>query len=209
MKTLITSLLVLSVPFVAFSQNEWTAEKIMEYKNIVDTEISPDGKYIAYVVRVPLMKGEKSEYNSQIWVAASDGSFNEQYTRGEKSATSPQFSPDSRSFAFISNRNDKKNQVFVMRLMGGEPIQVTTAKTGVNSFKWSPNGEKIAYIMKDPLTEEEEKMKKEKRDVILVDKNFKYNHLYTTSVDSNEDEKRDVKRLTGGGVSCKFLQLVS
>lgn len=79
---LLSTLLWLSV-LVSFGQNEWTAEKAMQYKNITGTDISADGKYVAYVVRVPVMEGEKSEYNSQVWVAATDGSFNLQYTRGK------------------------------------------------------------------------------------------------------------------------------
>ena len=51
-------------------------------------------------------------------------------------------------------------------------------KSGINNFKWSPNSEFIAFTMNNPETEEEKKLKKEKRDVILVDKNFKYAHLY-------------------------------
>ncbi len=44
-----------------------------------------------------------------------------------------------------------------MRLMGGEPEQITEAKTGVSSFRWSPDGGRIAYTMQDPNSEEEEK----------------------------------------------------
>jgi dipeptidyl aminopeptidase/acylaminoacyl peptidase len=198
MKNLITLFVASLFLNAAIAQNTWTAEKIMQYKNITGTNISPDGKYIAYVVRVPFMEGEKSEYNDQIWIAAVDGSFNLQYTRGEKSSSAPQFSPDGKQVAFLSNRVDNKNQVFTMRLMGGEPEQITSTKTGVASYKWSPDGNRIAYLMKDPDTKEEEKMKKEKNDVILVDKNFKYNHLYTVTVATDKEGKRATKQLTSG-----------
>ena len=197
-KISITLLLLTLFAQVSIGQNKWTPEKMMRYKNITDTNISPDGKYIAYVVRAPLMEGEKSEYNTQIWVAASDGSFDLQYTRDEKSSTAPQFSPDGKQIAFLSNRVEDKDQVFVMRLMGGEPEKITEAKTGVSSFKWSPDGVRIAYLMKDAETKEEEKMKKEKNDVILIDKNYKYNHLYTVSVSADKTGKRSIKRLTSG-----------
>lgn len=178
-------------------EDRWTPELSMQYKSIRGTAMSPDGRLIAYVVREPLMKGEKSEYLSHIWVVSTDGKSDVQYTRGEKSASNPSFSPDGEFLAFTSSRS-KKNQVWVMRVMGGEAEQVTEAKNGVATYQWSPDGEYIAYTMKDPDTEEEEKARKEKRDVILVDQNFKYNHLYKVTVAKDEDGKRNTKRLTSG-----------
>jgi dipeptidyl aminopeptidase/acylaminoacyl peptidase len=176
-------------------QDHWTAEGIMKYKNITETNISPDGNYVAFVVREARMEGEKSEYISQIWVASADGTFNVQYTRGEKSSTSPRFSPDGKKIAFLSDRYGNKNQLFIIRLLGGEAEKITDSKTGVSLFKWSPDGSRIGFLMKDPDTEEDEKKQKEKRDVILVDQDFKYNHLYTVLL---EAEKCSIRRLTSG-----------
>ena len=180
------------------SWDKWTPELQMRFKRISGTTMSPDGKYVAYVVRDPLMEGEKSEYLSHIWVAATDGSFNVQYTHGEKSTTKPSFSPDSRYMAFASSRGGEKDQVWIMRVLGGEAEKISDAKSGIVAYKWSPDGRSIAYIMEDPETEEEAKEKKEKRDVILVDQNFKYNHLYTVSIAETEQHERETKRLTAG-----------
>ncbi|MFH6768484.1 S9 family peptidase [Gaetbulibacter aquiaggeris] len=175
----------------------WTPEHSMKFKSISEVDLSPDGKYVVYVVRTPFMEGEKSEYVSQIWVSSSDGKMDIQYTQGTSSSASPAFSPDGQHIAFMSKRSDE-NQIWLMRLMGGEAEQITFEKNGVNSFQWSPDGKKIAFLKTDELTEEEEKIKKEKRDVIEVDKNFKYAHIYTINIEKEKDAKRKVQRLTGG-----------
>ncbi len=176
----------------------WSPEFSMQFPGIRGTAISPDGSLIAYVVRTAIMDGEKSEYRSHIHIVSADGKSDIQYTRGEKSCSNPAFSPDGEWLGFTSARGGKKNQVWRIRIRGGEAEQITEAENGVAAWRWSPDGRSIAYTMRDPETEAEKKRKKEKRDVILVDKNFKYNHLYRISVEKNNEGKRDVQRLTRG-----------
>jgi len=188
------------IPSIAQAQkdaNRWTPDLSMQYHSITDTDVSPDGSLIAYVVREPEMDGNKSEYRSQIWIVSADGRMDIQYTQGEKSSSNPSFSPDGTFLAFTSDRSEK-NQVWIMRVQGGEAQQLTHAETGVAAYAWSPDGSKIAYTMPDPETATEKADKEEKRDVILVDHDYKYNHLYIISMAENTDGEREVKRLTGG-----------
>lgn len=180
----------------------WTLDHAMKFKRISGTTFSPDGKHVAYVVRTPSMEGEKSEYTSQIWVAATDGSMNVPYTHSESSSFAPAFSPDGTYLTFLSGR-EKKTQIWNMRLMGGEAEVLTDCEKGVSSFQWSPTGTRIAFTMTDSDTEEEKKAKKEKRAVILVDKNFKNSHLYTLAFEKNASEKGKIQRLTRGEFSVR------
>lgn len=175
----------------------WTPEKSMEFRVVQQTAVSPDGSLVAFVVRTPVMEGEKSEYLSHIWLASSDGSSVRQFTQGEKSSTSPSFSPDGRWLAFSSSRGGE-NQVWAIPVDGGEARQVTDAESGAGGFSWSPDGSRIAYLMTDPETEEEKLRKKEKRDPIFVDQNFKYAHIYVARFEPDASEPAEATRVTEG-----------
>jgi dipeptidyl aminopeptidase/acylaminoacyl peptidase len=197
--TLLAVLAVLTAPVTAIAQDveRWTPELSMRYRAIQGTDLSPDGRLVAYVVREPVMDGEKSEYLSHIWVAATDGSRNVQYTRGDRSATSPRFSPDGRHIAFTSARSGR-NQIWVMRVDGGEAEPLTDADPGVGAFAWAPDGASIAYLMNDPKTEDEKRAEREKRDVIVADRDFKYAHIYVIPFAKDADGRREARRLTSG-----------
>jgi dipeptidyl aminopeptidase/acylaminoacyl peptidase len=203
MRTLIT-IILLATAYAASAQAAWTPESMIKYKRVAGTDMSPDGKLVAYTIATPVMDGEQSEFRQQVWVAATDGKWNTQFTHSDKSCTNPRFSPDGMSLAFTSSRGkDGKTQVWVMRLAGGEAEAVTSSKTGVAQFSWSPDSKRIAYTMTDADSESEEKMKKEKKDWNVVDA-WKYNHLYVVTLAKNEKGERPVKRLTKGE-----LQVVS
>ena len=81
---------------------------------------------------------------------------------------------------------------------GGEAFPATDAEAGVGSYRWSPSGDRIAYLMTDPETEEEKARKREKRDPIFVDQNFKYSHIYSVPFDPAETGPGKAVRHTEG-----------
>ena len=173
----------------------WTPELSININQISDLNFSNSGK-IAMVVRHAQIEGEKSEYLNQIWLSDTKINNIRQFTYHEKSSTHPRFSPDGNYLAFLSARTEK-TQIWIIQVDGGEAWQFSYEKQGVGSFKWSPSGDKIAFIMTDPKTEQEEKDKKEKRDVILVDQNFKYSHIYLKSFLAKKDTSK-ASRITDG-----------
>ena len=112
------SVLLAAIPLQA-QQPGWTPSLMMKVKRIGSVQASPDGKQVAYTVRHAVMAGDKSEYLTHIHLAGADGLKSVQLTHGEKSCDDPQWSPDGRVIAFVSNRTGKKN-IWLIRPDGGE-----------------------------------------------------------------------------------------
>jgi dipeptidyl aminopeptidase/acylaminoacyl peptidase len=178
----------------------WTPELMMKVKRVPEVVPSPDGKRVAFVVSEAIMDGEKSEWVSQIHLASADGSSSLQLTRGEKSSTSPRWSPDGRWIGFVSSRSGKAN-VWRIAVAGGEAEMITDEKGDITRFEWAPDSKSIAFLMRDPKTDEEEKADKEKRDWRTIDENVKMARLHVAPVEKGADGKRTPRKLTTAAYS--------
>jgi dipeptidyl aminopeptidase/acylaminoacyl peptidase len=178
----------------------WTPELSMTARRVTAVIPSPDGKQVVFVAADAVMDGEKSEWLSQIHLAASDGSGSRQLTRGDKSATAPRWSPDGKWIGFLTSRNGKAN-VWRISPGGGEAESITDEKGGVTAFEWSPDGRSLAFVMREVKSEAEEKADKEKRDWRTLDENVKMNRLYVAPVEKGAEGKRTARLLTPGAQS--------
>src|SRR5580698_6525242 len=98
--------LLLLLPVAAFAQSTgWTPELSMQVKAIGDVIPAPDGSRVVWTQSQAVMEPERSEVATQIFLANADGSHRIQLTRGEKSSTSPSFSPDGAFIYFVSERS--------------------------------------------------------------------------------------------------------
>jgi Tol biopolymer transport system component len=88
-----------------------TIDELLELPELSDPQISPDGEYVAYVVRTP--DWEQNEYVSQIWLAGVNQSVRRQLTFAGQSSSSPRWSPDGQWLAFLSKREgDEHTQIY-------------------------------------------------------------------------------------------------
>lgn len=174
----------------------WTAELQVKTRAVGSPRVSPDGKRVVYTVNDAVMTSERSEFVTQIWMASTDGKQNAQITFGEKSSTSPKWSPDGASIVFASNRKDNRANLYLLRLSGGEAEPLTDLKSSVTNFEWSPDGQWIAFTMTDPKTDDEEKNDKGKNDFRWVDENVKMSRLYVIPVQKDANGKREMRKLT-------------
>ena len=152
-----------------------TPEASLNLRTIADLQFSPDGAKLAFVVTEPPKGTTRLRH---IWVWDKQSGSVRQFTYSAKTESNPRWSPDGKQLAFLSNRDDDQQQIFLMRVQGGEGAALTKGKRSVKSFEWSPDGKQLAYLAPDAKSEEEEKKEKDKDDSHVVDKDDKRARLW-------------------------------
>src|SRR5581483_5523088 len=120
-KIVLPALVVLFLAALAFAQSTKTPtiEQSLSIKNAGGPRISPDGRFVAYQVQET--NWEENAFETEIWIAVVSSGERYQLTNAKKSSLSPQWSPDAKRLAFISDR-DGKRQLYVIQPSCGEAV---------------------------------------------------------------------------------------
>ena len=154
-KLLVAFVTMLSIPLAGQSKRPLQSDDIFEVKTVADPRISADGACVAYTVSQMDRKDDTSDTDiymiptvASLRQGQADGAI--RLTSSKKPETSPRWSPDGRSLAFLSSRDGKKEQVYLLDRRGGDAQVLTDYKTGVASFAWSPDSSRLAIVVSDP-----------------------------------------------------------
>ncbi len=122
-----------------------TPEDLYQLKHVEDPQISPDGRWVAYVVRSQTKLD--NAYERHIWLLdlSEKAATPRQFTFGAKSDFAPRWRPDGSAMAFVSLRGGKP-QVYLITLAGGEAFALTTLANGATGPVWSPDGRQLAVL---------------------------------------------------------------
>jgi dipeptidyl aminopeptidase/acylaminoacyl peptidase len=99
--------------------------------------LSPDGRWIAYVVRT--LDAGRDRTVDRLWLVGSEGGKPKRLTSGPVD-TAPNWSPDGGRLAFL-----RDGQVAVLDARSGEPEVVTSLPLGAGEPRWSPDGRRLAF----------------------------------------------------------------
>ena len=199
MKTLLTlgvTLFLVLGGNVANAKRPITFDDLMKVQRISDPQVSPDGRWIAYVQGA--VDFEANKVVKHIWLIRAEGGEPKQLTAGDRSDSRPRWSPDGESIAFISTRGGK-SQVWIIPVHGGEARQLTTISTEADGVTWASKSGALLFTSQvypdcgddacnKKRLEEAEKSKVKARviDELLFRhwdawREGKYTHLFTVS----------------------------
>ena len=140
-----------------------TAHDLYLFHLISEPQISPRGDLAVYCEHSVDEKTEKKY--AHLWAVSLPDGEPRQITHGKQSDTNPHFSPDGRTIAFLSNREDEKqSQIYLLPTDGGEARKLTDLKGEIKSFFWSPDGTRLLLQFRakdaDEIEREEDEEKK-------------------------------------------------
>lgn len=200
---MLKSLILLAACAAVWAQRPMTIVDTMNVPQLNDPQLSPDGRLVVYVESQPNWKLDRRI--SHIWKINADGSGMMQMTSGADGETSPRWSPDGKTVAFIARRGageENVAQVWLISLAGGEAQQLTMHATAVSNISWSPDGQTIYFRAAEPKTEEEKSRDKLKDDVFMFDENYKQQHLWSVAVHGKKES-----RITQGDFSVLSYEI--
>ena len=145
LRSALASALTLACGFASAAQetakHPITFDDMIKMHRVAEPQISTDGKWVAYSVATPDMDANRNVTN--IWMVSTSGGAAAQLTQSGHDS-SPVWSPDGKTIAFLSSRSGEA-QVYVLSLEGGESQRLTKLSTGADLVKWSPDRKTIAF----------------------------------------------------------------
>ncbi|HNV28049.1 MAG TPA: S9 family peptidase [Cyclobacteriaceae bacterium] len=193
-KIYLVPLLFLALNVVA--QRPITPSDIYKIRSVSDPQVSPDGRWVAYVLSTPDSVKDKSD--SDIWMISWDGKESVKLTASKEGESKPRWTPDGKYLTFLSSRYEtKKSQIWRMDRRGGEAEKLTDLKYSISEYVWSPDSKKIALIIKDQESKDEEEKKDKTAKPIMIDRYHfkadgdgylerKRNHLYVFDAETKK-----------------------
>jgi dipeptidyl aminopeptidase/acylaminoacyl peptidase len=136
-----------TVPLAADAPRSLKVDDIFALKSVSDPRISPDGLWVAYTVR--WLDPKEDSADADIYMLPFGGGTPLRLTSSPKAETRPRFSPDGRWLAFLSGRDGKHSQVWLLDRRGGEAVKLTDYKADVSDLAWSPDGKRLALAVGD------------------------------------------------------------
>ncbi len=122
----------------------FTAADVFNLEYASSPQISPDGKWVAYVrVTGDVMT---DRFRRSIWLVDETGQTHRPLAQGLGSYGSPVWAPDGKSLAFIANE-EKAGELRIFNFDTQRAATIARLPSGASNLTWSPDGRTLAFQM--------------------------------------------------------------
>jgi dipeptidyl aminopeptidase/acylaminoacyl peptidase len=122
-----------------------TVQHYLDFEQVSDPQISPDGSRIVYTRR--WVNRQEDRWDSALWIMNADGSQQRFLVRG----SGARWSPDGTRILYLADGEPRGTQIFVRWMDAeGATSQVTRVEKAPADPRWSPDGRRIAFTMLVP-----------------------------------------------------------
>lgn len=185
-KLILTLCVVLAfVALPALATTPYTASDLFNTKRVASAELSPDGKWIAYTIESQrAATDEPGTAYLEVYLVSPISKESRGLLTGKERATGLAWRPAGSAISFLAKREkQKETQVWMIPAAGGDAIQVTASPSPILSYKWSPDGKRLAYIAVNPPTAKEAKLKDAGYEFVYFEENLKHRNIYLVEID--------------------------
>lgn len=160
---ILSAVLGLGVCAWRLSAQTLSPRDVSEIRLASGVRLSPDAQRVAFVIAEPA-ESARAARRSGIWTVATRGSEPPRLLVAGGDDTSPRWSPDGKSLAFLSTRAEAAGaagpttqiyRVGMLAAAAGAPERLSRADGDVDEFAWSPDGRFIAFTLREPAAEED------------------------------------------------------
>ncbi len=186
------------------SRRAWTIDDVVKVRDVLDPQVSPDGRRVVFVVSGP--DEDENAFDTDLYIAAAappgprsrnakQGAASPAFTaaaasvrltRSPKPDHNPRWSPDGSLIGFLSGRaaggdgdeGDRGERLWLIRPDGGEPWLPARINGSVSGFAWSPGGSTLALLVREPKSAERAGREKDKDDATVVDAEIRRDQIW-------------------------------
>lgn len=123
----------------------FTTRDLFDLEAAGDPQISPDGRWIAYVRQSGDIMADR--YRRTIWLVDTRTGRQMPVAAAPGTASQPRWSPDGDRLAYIATPEGAQPQLYVRWMDSGATARITGLPEAPSSIAWSPDGRQIAYTM--------------------------------------------------------------
>jgi dipeptidyl aminopeptidase/acylaminoacyl peptidase len=122
-----------------------TPEILWKYGRITESELSPDGKEIMFVVKRYNLA--KNKGNSEIFIQTIDSKTPQQITFTEESEFSAHWNPDGKRIGYLSDKNGS-SQIWEINKDGSNAHQISYVNGDIENFTYAPSSNHLYFNMR-------------------------------------------------------------